>query len=763
MSTRLLMNLALATVALLLLASLGVVVTSLGDRDSQNTQVDLALQQQALIQDLNQETVNLAAADNLLSVNQARGRLGDKVVDFDQGLAALVKGGTLDRHDGTMAHISPVKNEDARVALEEAARLWIDTGLPLADLAAGEYSIFSAAGQQAAANLTANSPALANQMGIAAAALQVKNQSQSSRAGLARYAVVACGLLLGGLLIARFKPIKAPAPAPASTAPRAMARPTASHSAGSPSVEDPRPAGPMEAPVQTMDWSRHSGQTFSSPVDFDTVNASVDQMSVDMNTIAGSTDKMRTAIDSVGHALQGMLYSLNEMAQDTAEGYKIVRGANNAASYTASTANELAASAREMSRVVARVTQLAMKTKQVAAQIDAEAVSTGTTGEKFTSVVAAEVQGLSRQTSAATQEIENTVAEILGTARQYEEAIGQIIKNISAINKVSENLGELMLHPPAAGVAGTPLPIPQSHSLGHQAAPAPQAAPVAEAPAPGPAPAAEAPQAPTPEPAQNFQDEVVAEPTVTEVAEQTSSAIEKAADEVAEEAPAAPGPAGSTGNVFMLGGGPRKPRMDLKIPKPEADEPKAEEPKPAPEEAPQEDEGTNIFMLNKPKKAPAAAPEPPKAEEPAPAPAPTPEPAPAAAEPAAEEKEESGGNIFMLNKPKKAPAAAPESPKAEEPAPAPAPTPEPAPAAAEPAAEEEDTGSNIFMLNKPKKAPAAAPAEAPPEASAEPEPPASEEPVAEEEEPVTVPADDEKPAEDKGSNGNIFMLNKPKK
>ncbi len=570
MSTRLLMNLALATVALLLLASVGVVVTNLGDRDSQNTQVDLALQQQALIQDLNQEIANLAAADNLLSVNQARGRLGDKVVDFDQGLAALVKGGTLDRHDGTMIQISRVKNEDARVALEEAARLWIDTGLPLADLAAGEYSIFSAAGQQAAANLTANSPALANQMGIAAAALQVKNQNQSSRAGLARYAVVACGLLLGGLLIARFKPVKTVAPVPAATAPRAMARPTPSGPAGPPTTKRTEAVGPVEAPVQTLDWSRHSGQTFSSPVDFDTVNASVDQMSVDMNTIAGSTDKMRTAIDSVGHALQGMLYSLNEMAQDTAEGYKIVRGANNAASYTASTANELAASAREMSRVVARVTQLAMKTKQVAAQIDAEAVSTGTTGEKFTSVVAAEVQGLSRQTSAATQEIETTVAEILGTARQYEEAIGQIIKNISAINKVSENLGELMLHPPAAGVAGTPLPIPQSHSLGHQAAPVAQPAPAAEVPAPAPPVAAETPPAPAPEPApaQNFQDDVEGEPTVTEVAEQTSSAIEKAADEVAEEAPAAPEPAGSTGNVFMLGGGPRKPRKDLTIPRP---------------------------------------------------------------------------------------------------------------------------------------------------------------------------------------------------
>ena len=106
---------------------------------------------------------------------------------------------------------------------------------------------------------------------------------------------------------------------------------------------------------------------YAPTIDFDNVNAAVDQMSVDMNTIAGSTDKMRQAIDSVGFALQGMLYSLNEMAQDTAEGHKIVRNANNAAAFTADASTELVDSAREMSRIVGRVTQLAQRTRQVAA------------------------------------------------------------------------------------------------------------------------------------------------------------------------------------------------------------------------------------------------------------------------------------------------------------------------------------------------------------------------------------------------------------
>ena len=187
-----------------------------------------------------------------------------------------------------------------------------------------------------------------------------------------------------GLAFFRRSVLAQEGPAPAARpAPPARALAVAEPGAESPLAPRPfaRPVAPVAPPA-----------VYTSPVDFDSVNASVDQMSVDMNTIAGSTDKMRVAIDSIGHALQGMLYSLNEMAQDTAEGHKIVRNANNAASFTAATAADLAESARGMADVVSRVTQLARKTKDVAAQIDTEAVHTGTTGEAFTSVVAGEVK-----------------------------------------------------------------------------------------------------------------------------------------------------------------------------------------------------------------------------------------------------------------------------------------------------------------------------------------------------------------------------------
>jgi len=742
MSTRHLLNTTMGAVAILLLAAVGVVFTSLGAKGTDNAQIDLAVRQQMLVQNLTREVGDLSAAENLVDVNQARNRMAHTIVAFDQTLSALLHGGTVENESGDRVTVKQVKNARARTALENGAELWIETGMPLADLAAGEFSVFSAAGQQAVSTLQSNNVELMETMAEAANSFREDGSTSRGLAATARWAALGLGGLLILLGLIRVRVTRSPGVAKQSTQ-------STSRSANTIELADTHEVDEVtgeltdsDLPVQAPARSQHQAQAFEYPMDFDNVNATVDQMSVDMNTIAGSTDKMRHAIDSVGHALQGMLYSLNEMAADTAEGYKIVRGANNAASYTSETAGELAASAREMSKVVTRVTQLALRTKQVAGQIDAEAVHTGQTGEAFTSVVATEVKGLATQTSQATSEIEGTVAEILGTARQYEEAIGQIIKNISAINKVSQNLGELMLAPPSTVVAGTPLPAAQPQAMPLAPAPAvvpeaapemtvPEPAPVETAPTPAPAAAAPEPVAPDPVPeaapkppaataAEDEKEEIIGADVT---AEDTSSAIaDTAADESDDK------PAGSNANVFMLS-------------KPKGEKKKSVLNIPAPESA-----------------SPAA-----KTEAPAATAQPAAEPEPASTAPTADDTSEDsdgGGNIFMLKKPQK-PAAPAETAAEKEADPEPAATPEavvesepaPEPEAEVPAEEDSDSGTNIFMLNKPKKTSASAPASEP-APTAEPEA----EPVAEEPG-VTVPADE---GEKQDDGGNIFMLNKPK-
>ncbi len=756
MSTRHLLNIGMGTVALLLAASVALVFNSMGDLKADQSRIDLAVAQQGLVKEISYQVEALANAGNLVTVKQTREKLGSSILKFDLNLSALLNGGTITNDEGKDIQITGAQSSFTKNELGIVAEVWIQTGLPLANLAAGEFSIFSSAGQSALTGQKDNAGQLVNHLDEAAKGMQAEIVARHDRGNLARW--TALGLTAGfiGLGIFRFKPTtKSGSKSATQTSQSAPAPSMNNEHTGNMPATPPTNAPPQAAQV----WTSHPTKPFKSPVDFDNVNASVDQLSVDMNTIASSTDKMGQAIDSVGHAMQGMLFSLQQMAQDTGEGYKIVRGANNAATYTHNTASELAESALEMSRVVGRVTQLAMKTKQVSGQIQAEAVNTGSTGEAFTSVVAGEVKGLAQQTSHATAGIEQTVAEILGTARQYEEAIGQILKNISGINKVTENFGEMMLAPPAVGVAGTPLPpaplplAPQpvtaqpaappvvAQPAAQPVAPIEQTLPVEPTPAPAPVEApvavASAPvkTASTPEAAAPAEpdtwgqsDEPAApEPSTEEVAEETAAAIEETASE----------PAGSSGNVFMLGGGkPKAKPAPAAKPAAEAkEEPKAEEPAPVAEE----DDSANIFMLNKPKGAPAA-----KKEEPDPAP--KPEPAAAATE------DDGDSNIFMLNKPKKDPAATVEEPIAavptSEPTPEAAPSEEPKDEEPAPAEEKKEEGANVFMLNKPKAAPQADKEETPEV----------------KEEPVTVPADDEEEEEkkDDGASNNVFMLNKPK-
>lgn len=663
MSTRQLLNLTMSAFTLLLLAAVGIVFSASSNNDGQGAQIDLAVRQQALIQDLTRQSTQLADAEDRPSVAAARLKLAGTIVQFDRNLAALIHGGEGLDAAGQNLTVQRTRDESAQSSLAEAARVWLETGLPLADLAAGEYSIYSAAGQTAVRDLQDNSVELMQHMGAAANAMRMGVHASSTIAGYARWAAGGLGFLVLGFGVYRRKILSAE-----SAQATKIAMTPAAESAAEPVVANSDQAGSLNQPKGEPNHQRVSDRphhTFVSPVNFESVNASVDQMSVDMNTIAGSTDKMRLAIDSVGHALQGMLYSLNEMAQDTAEGHKIVRNANNAASFSAETAGYLATSAREMSAVVARVTQLAVSTKAIAAHIDADALHTGKTGEAFTSVVAGEVNGLAQQTNEATRQIEETVSGILATARQYEEAIGQIIKNVSAINKVSQNLGELMLSPPPRVEPGAPVEAPAPAAI----TPAPAAPPTLAAPLPASEPIEEPVAQDVPEFDELFTPPAEPEETTMETANDTADAIEEVVQEAqnAETQEAEPKPAEPASEVFMLGQTTKKPDA-LNIPAPPVSEPEAQESEAqesVPESTPDEP-SDSAFMLDGNKSADASqvaektaveiieevAPDtiPESTEEATPEEASVPEPVTVPAdEPVATGSSE---NIFMLNQPK---------------------------------------------------------------------------------------------------------------
>lgn len=563
MSTRQLQTKTTGTLALLsVLALIAVGVTwrpAGGDADA----AALAAGQQARLADMDRQLEQLVSAEDFGAVTAARSSLSRSVLAFDRTLEALVHGGTLAGDDGRPVKVKAVRGDAARQALSGASAIWLQVGLPLADLAAGDYSVFSAAGQQAVRGLRENSGELSTHLAAVTAACDGTTGTTGPGALIARLAAGLCLLALAVTMVLRRRALRPAAPDQRSSGGGLAPAGAVSRWSAAPEAPAPRPAAPV--------------LPYKSPIDFEDVSAAVDQMTVDMSTIAASTEKMRTAIDSVGVALQGMIYRLNDLGDDTAEGYRLVRGANNAAGYTSQVAAELAENVREMGAVVSRVTNLAQKCRQTAAAIDQEAAQTGRTGAGFNGAVAGQVKALAAQTSNATAEVEQTVSEMLARTREYEESVAQILKHVSAIHRVSQNLGQVVLDPPASAVVGAP-------RLRAQVA-EPVAAAAAAAPAAAPRPVVAA-AAPEPEP-----DEAP-EPTTAELAARTAAAIEDEAepaepafdadpDEMqadekpkatfsldTHEADAPPPPPPTRPSVFMLNR-PRVPEADVATPAPE--------------------------------------------------------------------------------------------------------------------------------------------------------------------------------------------------
>ncbi len=624
-SRRILISMTLLS-ACLLLASVGLMVHTQGGRDTHPAQLELVAELGASLDAMSSHAGSLSEANDLGSVREARQDLARAVLAYDQNLVALSE---------------LVDGGPAAAAVDGLQEIWRTLGLDLADLAAGEFAPSSAAGREVLASF--RRPADEMRAGIDATASALRNSDrQSAELGtVARTVAVVLGgvTLLVGLITLwpRRTAVAAPATAALDIPPAAMADP---HGEPPASIFRRPAAAPHHRPAPPMQASGDLGLA----------SASVDRVSVDMLTVARSAERMQNAVDSVTTALQGMLFSLNEMAQDTHEGARVTRTANNAAVYAADTARELLENAREMGDVVARVRALAARSQDVAGRIETEAAANGATGEAFTTVVAQEVRQLADATSQSTGSIEAAVDGILTSQRDYETAISQIIKNVASVRKVAANLGDLMLEPPlqvqpgAAYQAPTPVaaPAPPIPAPAPAATPAPVAAqpepvveqqqPVAAAPEPAPEPApapapvpAPVPEpvpepeavAPEPEPVPEPIPETIPEPAPEPPADETddiAAATDSLLDELADVA------AGSV---------PPEPE-----PEPAAEESSSGASKPT---ARPSGANANVFMLNKPKKAigeesaePAAAaappPEPAPQREPEPEPEPTPEP-----------------------------------------------------------------------------------------------------------------------------------------
>ena len=171
MSTTRRLKLTIGAVSVCLVACGAFLAQNYRQGDHTAVQLKVTDRQQALVSELVEQTESLVAGVGREEALAARSALGETITSFDEGLGALLAGGAV-RLDGRAHRVARVDNARARSALEAASQVWTDTGVPLGDLAAGQFSPYSAAGQEAIAGLQSHREELSKHMADAAHSLR---------------------------------------------------------------------------------------------------------------------------------------------------------------------------------------------------------------------------------------------------------------------------------------------------------------------------------------------------------------------------------------------------------------------------------------------------------------------------------------------------------------------------------------------------------------------------------------------------------------
>ncbi len=134
----------------------------------------------------------------------------------------------------------------------------------------------------------------------------------------------------------------------------------------------------------------------------------------------------------------------DEAMNQTVQGIQLIR---ETVSQTSQKIKQLSESAHKISKAVGLIADLATQTNVVAFNAAIEATRAGEYGKGF-AVVADEVRSLSRQSAAATSEIEKLVAETqestMGVAAAMDLGIQQVVEGTNLVNLTRESLNEIV-------------------------------------------------------------------------------------------------------------------------------------------------------------------------------------------------------------------------------------------------------------------------------------------------------------------------------
>src|SRR5579863_1780349 len=153
-------------------------------------------------------------------------------------------------------------------------------------------------------------------------------------------------------------------------------------------------------------------------------------------TVAASSEEASTNVQSVSAATEELSSSVGEIGKQIQETARIAGEAVQQAQSTTDHVGGLSKAASRIGDVVELINTIAGQTNLLALNATIEAARAGEAGRGF-AVVASEVKALAEQTSKATGEIGQQIADIQAATRQFVSAIGEISTTIERLSQIS--------------------------------------------------------------------------------------------------------------------------------------------------------------------------------------------------------------------------------------------------------------------------------------------------------------------------------------